>query len=52
MQGNGSHSVAASYIGLEDQDGKLHWGAGTDTDIVKASTNALLSAYHNLTKGG
>ena len=52
MQGNGSHSVAASYIGLEDQDGMLHWGAGTDTDIVKASTNALLSAYHNLTKGG
>jgi len=52
MQGNGSHSVAASYIGLEDQDGKLHWGAGTDTDIVKASTNALLSAYYNLTKGG
>ena len=52
MQGNGSHSVAASYIGLETQDGTLFWGAGTDTDVIKASTNALLSAYHNMTKGG
>ena len=52
MQGQGSHSVAASYIGLETEDGKLHWGAGTDTDVIKASTNALLSAFHNMTKGG
>ena len=52
MQGQGSHSVAASYIGLEDKDGKLYWGAGTDTDVIKASTNALLSAFHNMTKGG
>ena len=52
MQGNGSHSVAASYIGLETSDGTLYWGAGTDTDVIKASTTALLSAYHNLTKGG
>ena len=52
MQGQGSHSVAASYIGLEAEDGKLYWGAGTDTDVIKASTNALLSAFHNMTKGG
>ena len=52
MQGQGSHSVAASYIGLEDRDGKLYWGAGTDTDVIKASTNALLSAFHNMTRGG
>jgi len=52
MQGQGSHSVAASYIGLEDEDGNLYWGAGTDTDVIKASTNALLSAFHNMTKGG
>ena len=52
MQGQGSHSVAASYIGLETEDGKLYWGAGTDTDVIKASTNALLSAFHNMTKGG
>ena len=52
MQGQGSHSVAASYIGLERQDGTLFWGAGTDTDVMKANTNALLSAFHNMTQGG
>ena len=52
MQGQGSHSVAASYIGLEAEDGRLYWGAGTDTDVIKASTNALLSAFHNMTEGG
>ncbi|HCH68070.1 MAG: 2-isopropylmalate synthase [Eubacteriales bacterium] len=52
MQGQGSRSVAASYIGLERADGTLFWGAGTDTDVVKASTNALLSAFQNMTKGG
>lgn len=51
MQGQGSQSVAASYIGLESTDGKMFWGAGTDTDVVKASTNALLSAFHNMSKG-
>ena len=52
MQGQGSRSVAASYIGLERAAGTLFWGAGTDTDVVKASTNALLSAFQNMTKGG
>ena len=52
MQGQGSHSVAASYIGLETPDGQLHWGVGTDTDVIKASTNALLSAFHNMVEGG
>ncbi len=52
MQGQGSHSVAASYIGLQREDGSMYWGAGTDTDVIKASTNALLSAFHNMTKGG
>ena len=52
MQGQGSHSVAASYIGLEAEDGKLYWGAGTDTDVIKASTNALLSAFYNMVEGG
>ena len=52
MQGQGSHSVAASYIGLERIDGRMFWGAGTDTDVIKASTNALLSAYCNMINGG
>lgn len=52
MQGDGSKSVAASYIGLETEDGDMYWGVGTHTDVVKASTRALLSAYHNLINGG
>ena len=52
MQGDGSHSAAASYIGLQREDGAMFWGAGTHTDVIKASTNALLCAFHNMTKGG
>ena len=52
MQGQGSQSVAASYIGLERETGEMFWGVGTDTDVIKASTNALLSAFHNMTRGG
>lgn len=52
MQGEGSRSVAASYIGLERDDGSMFWGAGTDTDVIIANTKALFSAFHNMTKGG
>ena len=51
MQGQGSHSVAASYIGLQREDGTCFWGAGTDTDVIISSTKALFSAFHNMTKG-
>ena len=47
VQGQSSGSTAAAYIGLEE-NGTIHWGAGTDTDIIKAGINALLSAYNNL----
>ncbi len=50
MQGKGSESVAASYIGLERANGKMSWGAGTDTDVVKANTKALLNAFNNMVK--
>ena len=50
MQGQGSGSIAAAYIGLLTEDGNMSWGAGTDTDIIKASINALLSAYNNMIK--
>ena len=53
MQGQGSRSIAASYIGLErEDDGSYFWGAGTDTDVTIANTKALLSAFYNMTKGG
>ena len=47
MQGEGSESTAAAYIGLEWENGEMSWGCGTDTDIIRASTNALLGAYNN-----
>ena len=50
MEQNGSGSTAAAYIGIADAAGTLHWGAGTDTDIIHASTSALLSAYNNMDK--
>ena len=45
MQGSGSQSVAAAYIGIRREDGKMFWGVGTDTDIVHASIEALLAAF-------
>jgi len=51
MQGNGSQSVAASYIGLKDASGNMFWGVGTHTDVIKASTRALLAAFTNMVKG-
>ena len=48
LQGQGSQSVAASYIGLENDSGEMYWGAGTDTDVIKASINALMSAFSNM----
>ena len=48
MQEQGSGSVAAAYIGIRDKDGSMSWGAGTDTDIIHASVDALMSAYNNM----
>lgn len=47
MQSQGSKSAAVAYIGLELPDGKMSWGAGTHTDIVRASSHALISAYND-----
>ena len=48
VQEKSSGSTAAAYIGLEDVSGNMYWGAGTDTDIIKASAHALISAYNNM----
>ena len=48
MQERGSGSVAAAYIGIRNEKGDISWGVGTDTDIVHASTDALLSAFNNM----
>ena len=48
MQGHGSKSEAMAYIGIEDQNGNVYWGAGVHTDIIKASSHALLAAFNNM----
>ncbi len=50
MQEQGSGSVAAAYIGIIGSNNRLYWGAGTDTDIIHASVNALLVAFNNMNK--
>ena len=48
VQERSSGSTAAAYIGLESETGVMYWGAGTDTDIIKASAGALIGAYNNM----
>ncbi len=48
MQERGSGSVAVAYIGIKNKDGKMYWGVGSDTDIIHASADALLSAFNNM----
>ena len=48
IQESCSDATAAAYIGIESENGTMFWGAGTDTDIIKASISALLSAYNNM----
>lgn len=50
MQEQGSKSVAAAYIGITSENGKLYWGTGTDTDIIHASADALIAAFNNMNK--
>ena len=47
LQQKNSGSTAVAYVGIEGEDGRMHWGAGSDTDITRASIYALLSAFNN-----
>lgn len=47
----GSTSRAMAYIGIKDTEGKMHWGAGMDTDIITASVMALVSAVNRMKAG-
>ncbi len=49
-EGDGSKSVAAAYIGIMDESGKMYWGAGTNTDIIHAGADALLAAFNKMIK--
>ncbi|MCC8045219.1 MAG: 2-isopropylmalate synthase [Clostridiales bacterium] len=44
-----SSSRAIAYVGIcSRKDGELHWGAGLDVDIIKASVDALLTAINHM----
>lgn len=43
-----SSSRAIAYVGIRDKNGKVHWGAGLDVDIIKASVDALLTAVNHM----
>ena len=43
----GSTSKAVTYVGITDEAGKMHWGAGVDEDIITSSVHALVSAINN-----
>jgi 2-isopropylmalate synthase len=42
--GDGADAEAAAYVGLRGRDGRTHFGAGRDRDIVKASLTAACKA--------
>ena len=43
---SGSTSKAVTYVGITDDSGKTHWGAGVHEDIITSSVQALVSAIN------
>ncbi|MBQ8029096.1 MAG: 2-isopropylmalate synthase [Clostridia bacterium] len=43
-----SKSQAASYVGLKEENGKVTWGVGIDSDIIVSSVKALVSAINRM----
>ena len=43
-----SNAQAISYVGIVDKQGKMYWGAGTDSDIITSSIAALVLAVNRL----
>lgn len=45
---HGSDAQAAAYVGIQDEQGNVFWGAGTEDDIINASVLALISAVNRM----
>ena len=45
-----SSSSAIAYVGIQTPDGKVHWGAAIDPDIIRASIDGLLTAINHSIK--
>jgi 2-isopropylmalate synthase len=50
--GDGADAEAAAYVGLRGPDGRIHFGAGRDRDIVKASLAAACKALDRKLNAG
>lgn len=46
----GSNSQALAYVGIQDSEGVVTWGAGIKNDIIDASVFALVSAVNRTGK--
>ena len=44
----GSNSQACAYVGVQEPNGTITWGAGIHEDIITASVLALISAVNRL----
>lgn len=42
-----SSSKAIAYVGIKFSDNNMYWGAGVDSDIIRASIDALVTAVNN-----
>jgi 2-isopropylmalate synthase len=49
--GSGSNATAVAYVETVDGEGTVRWGIGTNTNIVTASLNAVLSAAQRVRQG-
>lgn len=50
LQAENSMSSACAYIGIKDENDRIAWGVGVNTDIIHASVDALLSAFNSMNK--
>ena len=48
---DGADSTAIAYIGIKDNNGNEFFGAGIDSDIMRASIDALESAVNRQLEG-
>lgn len=44
----GSNAQACAYVGIQQPNGEVTWGAGIHEDIITASVLALISAVNRL----
>ncbi len=46
--GHGSNAKGISYISVKDQDGRIFWGVGEDTNTSQAAVKAFITAVNRM----